>query len=383
VKKRSQPTTLTDIFAAQIEVLATTLRPETVYRYRWAARSFLVHLQARFPHLHQPAQLHRDPHVLSWLRFLSQHHPPLRNSSRAQALIKVRRLLRDLTDSGHPLAPDLLRREDLPPPDHYLPRPLPPEEDHGLQLQLRRTDTFEAGALRLIRATGIRVGECMDLPLDCLQSVNEQQAALHVPLGKLHSERWVPVDEETQHLVARLVELRALGSASRSAGSQGFLLPRRGGRRALYHQLRQALSDAATCAGCTGKVTPHRLRHSYATEMVRLGVSLPALMQILGHKDIRMTLRYAEVTQQDLQREFYQARRNATQPHRPPTLPIPKDTISVDLPGIHQALAATRHLMEMYRRSLPDEKARRKLQCLARRLRAVADQLGRVTHDEK
>ena len=45
----------------------------------------------------------------------------------------------------------------------------------------------------------------------------------------------------------------------------------------------------------------HR-RHSYASEMIRLGVSLPALMQLLGHKDIRMTLRYVQVTQHDLKR---------------------------------------------------------------------------------
>jgi hypothetical protein len=38
--------------------------------------------------------------------------------------------------------------------------------------------------------------------LDCLQHLGEQQAALHVPLGKLHSERWVPIDEETQRIVA-------------------------------------------------------------------------------------------------------------------------------------------------------------------------------------
>src|SRR5712691_4950987 len=45
----------------------------------------------------------------------------------------------------------------------------------------------------------------------------------------------------------------------------------------------------------------------YASEMLRLGVSLPALMQLLGRKDIRMTLRYVQVTQQDLQREFHTA----------------------------------------------------------------------------
>ena len=56
--------------------------------------------------------------------------------------------------------------------------------------------------------------------------------------------------------------------------------------------------------------------------MVRFGVSLPALMQLLGHKDIRMTLRYVLVTQQDLQHEFHAARQNAAQPHRLPNLSI-------------------------------------------------------------
>ncbi len=65
--------------------------------------------------------------------------------------------------------------------------------------------------------------------------------------------------------------------------------------------------------------------------MLRLGISLPALMKLLGHKDIRMTLRYVEVTQQDLQREFHQARQNAAHPHRLPTLALPKDMPSAGL----------------------------------------------------
>jgi integrase/recombinase XerD len=72
--------------------------------------------------------------------------------------------------------------------------------------------------------------------------------------------------------------------------------------------LHDTLAEMARAAGCTGRVNPHRLRHSFATEMVRLGVSLPALMQMMGHSDIRMTLRYVEVVQLDLHREFYRAR---------------------------------------------------------------------------
>jgi hypothetical protein len=106
-------------------------------------------------------------------------------------------------------------------------------------------------------------------------------------------------------------------------------------------------------------------------------------MKLLGHKDIRMTLRYLEVTQQDLQREFHQARQNAAHPHRPPTLALPKDMPSAGLPGVCQALEATRHHLEMYRRQMGDEKTRRKLQRLAKRLLNVALQLQSIHPEQK
>jgi hypothetical protein len=117
--------------------------------------------------------------------------------------------------------------------------------------------------------------------------------------------------------------------------------------------------------------------------MLRLGVSLPALMHLLGHKDIRMTLRYVQVTQQDLQREYHKARQNTAQAHRLPTLSLPKDITHANLPGICQALAATRHLLEMHRRQLRDEKAKRKLQRLDKRLLAIASQLQHIAAAEK
>ena len=142
--------------------------------------------------------------------------------------------------------------------------------------------------------------------------------------------------------------------------------------------LRLALKQAAKRAGCSNHVTLHRLRHTFATEMVRLGVSLPALMKLLGHKDITMCLLYVQVTQQDLQREFHQARQNLAHLHRLPTLALPKDMPSAGLPGIRQALEATRHLLEMYRRQLGDEKIRRTLQRLDKRLLGVASQLQKI-----
>src|SRR2546421_8272438 len=177
---------------------------------------------------------------------------------------------------------------------------------------------------------------------------------------------------------------RTSSPLARCANSQSFLLPRRGAsRRALVLTLESALAQAANRASCATHVTPHRLRHSFATEILRLGVSLPVLMKLLGHKHIRRTLLYVEVTQQDLQREFHQARQNAAHPHRLPTLALPKDMPIAGLPVIRQALEATRHLLEIYRRQLGDEKIRRRLRRLDKRLLTVASQLQRIQTEQK
>src|SRR5207245_5681681 len=143
------------------------------------------------------------------------------------------------------------------------------------------------------------------------RSFGQNQWALHVPLGKLYTERLVPVDEQVRQMVTHILTLRAEAPLSHLAQSASFLLPRAGGPSALYQNLRRALHRVAGQAGCSQAITCHQLRHSYASEMIRLGVSLPALMQLLGHKDIRMTMRYVQVTQRDLQREFHLARQHA------------------------------------------------------------------------
>jgi site-specific recombinase XerD len=379
----SQPSgSFEQIFETHIRTLALTLRHDTVTNYRCVARRFLGYLHTAFPRVRRLSQLRRDPHLLGWFRWMCEQHPPLCHKTRGDYLLGLRRLLDDLAANGHSIQPDLIRREDFPPRPQYLPRPLVPQDDQLLRNQLRRIDDLHANALLLTRATGIRIGECIDLALDCLRQIGPNQWALHVPLGKLHTERLVPVDEDGRRIMDRILALRATAPSAQLARSEGFLLPRYGGRYALYQTLSLALAGAAKRAGCSCAVTPHRLRHTFASEMVRLGVSLPTLMQLLGHKDIRMTLRYVQVTQQDLQREFHTARQHAAQPHRVPVLPVPHCPTSADPPGIRRAIAATRHLLEMYRRGLPDQKTRSRLQRLERRLLAVADQLDRITAEK-
>jgi site-specific recombinase XerD len=377
-----------EILEAQIQVLTTTRRPKTVKCYRYCAHNFLAYLHTTFPRLHKLSELRRDPHLLAWFRFLCQQFPSPGNRTRHLHLLTVRRLLRDLANQGRLATPDLIRREDFPPPDHYLPKPLSLEEDQKLQKQLGLADTLEVNALRLMRATGIRINECIDLPVDCLQQIHEEQVALHVPLGKLHSERLVPVDEDTQRVVTRMVELgevpRAVGRWRRTptpaAGARAYLLPRYWQPETWYRVLHNTLAEMARAAGCTGRVNPHRLRHTFATEMVRLGVSLPALMQMMGHRDIRMTLRYVEVVQLDLQREFHRAHEKTASLYSIPQLPVlsPTAPVRVDLASIRQVIVGTHRALHLLQPQLED-KARRKLRRLAQRLLNIVHELDHLT----
>jgi site-specific recombinase XerD len=373
---------LEQIFETHVQTLSLTLQFRTVRNYRSVFHRFLEYLGGTFPRVRRLSQIRRDPHMLGWFRWLCNQDPPLSNHTREEYLLCLRRLLDDLTLQGHSVHPGLIIREDFPVRPEYLPRPLSPEDDERLQEELRRADTLYSNALLLTRVTGIRIGECIHLPLDCQRHLGPEQWALHVPLGKLHTERLVSLDSEGLRLLARILELRAQASLARLRKSEGFLLPRVGGRFALFQTLRAALADFAKSAGCadTSPISPHRLRHTWASDMLRRGISLVALKELMGHKDIRMTLRYLKVTQPDLQREFYRARHNTPQPYCIPSLSV--STATSDLAGIRHALAATRHLLEMYRRQLSADKIGRRLQRLDRRLLDVDRQLQNIQPGE-
>ena len=384
-------TSLDRIFEEQLETLAVALRPGTIAYYRSAMNRFLRYLHRTYPKLRTASQLRRDPHILGWLRSLAQETPPLTNRSRRACLMCVRRLLDDLISNGQPVAEGLILHQDFPPPDLYLPKPLSPENDRLLEQQLHQTDDLHANALLLLRATGMRIGECLRLQTDCLRHLgpnadNDDQWALHVPLGKLHSERWVPADDRTRQIVARILTLRGAAALPQPDGSFDWLLREPGGRRVCYQRMWQALAEAARRAGCSAPVRPHQLRHTFASQMVRLGISLPALKELLGHRDIRMTMKYVAVTQNDLQRQYHLARQALCRLHLMPDLPVNQPPIVVtssNIPAVLQSLVATRHLLEMFRRQLENEQARRKLARLANRLVKIEAELERLAAAEK
>ncbi len=373
---------LQEIFETQIGYLAITLRPETVRHYRNSIRCLLRYLARHYPRIRALEDLHRDPHILDWIHDLAAPERALSKATRRTYLLLVRRLLGDLVASGqYTVEEGLIVRTDFPRLDWYLPKPLSPEDDQLLQQHLRAQDDLFSNALLLLRLTGIRIGELLRLPTECLRHIGEQQWALHVPLGKLHTERWIPADEQICQIYARLLQLRQQRAlATRS----NLLLPYRKQGYA-YKVFRVALEKAAQEAGCSQHVHPHRLRHTYASEMLRAGASLPAVMHLLGHKKIAMTLRYVLVTQTDLQREYHNARQNIATLYAIPELPGTRSTteLTADLPGILKSLTSRHHIIEMFRRGVSDHKVRRNIARLANRLVKITAEFRQLRHAAK
>src|SRR6185369_9095336 len=128
----------------------------------------------------------------------------------------------------------------------------------------------------------------------------------------------------------------------------GLLLARRRNRNTLLRELRTELTKLRTTLGIARPIVPHMFRHTFATEMLRSGVSFQALMKLLGHSSPEMTMLYAEFTQADLQREFRAAR---SQPRH--LLPPPRTAtttsmgLTADLASTLHALQVTQHVLEM------------------------------------
>ncbi|MBV9249136.1 MAG: tyrosine recombinase [Acetobacteraceae bacterium] len=181
-----------------------------------------------------------------------------------------------------------------------LPRSLPKylteqEVDALLAAAARRegrSGAIARAALEILYATGLRVSELLALPRTALAG----DAALLLIRGKGGKERIVPLSDAARKAAAALAA--ANGAASR------FLFPGRDGRRAMTRQgffllLKQVALDAGLDPA---RVSPHVLRHSFASHLLAHGADLRSLQMLLGHADIATTQIYIHILAERLQR---------------------------------------------------------------------------------
>jgi site-specific recombinase XerD len=357
---------LADSFDRAVASLGTALHPDTTRHYRGTVRDFLSYLDNTFPEVSSLTQLRRDPHILGWMSHRHSQTPALTTASYINLLIALRWTFHELAWTHQlPELAHLIRREDIPRLPYRLPRPLTAEQDQLLQREFLRRNDLGANVFLVIRHTGMRIGECADLASDCLRSSGPDQWAIHVPLGKLKTERLVPVDPFVCTFIQRLRFFRSLEQLPNNE----FLLPRPRSKEALVRQLRDYLHQVCHDLGLSTRIVPHQFRHTYASEMLRAGVGLPALMNLLGHVDPDMTMRYLDVTLTDLQRECELARSKPRHLAPQPKTPIASPRAGIN--GVIDAMLGARHVLEMFRRTLPNDTSRTCLNRLSNRLTKI------------
>lgn len=182
-------------FQRTVESVTAALVPDSARAYRGATRHFLIYLGENYPSVCSLNKLRRDPHILGWFAHLRSRTPPLAPAVYSCRLLFLRAILEELAWTAQiPDLAHLICREDIPRIPQRLPRPLTAEQDQLIQRELLRRNDLPANVFLLLRHTGMRIGECADLSYDCLHRVGPDRWAIHVPLGKLKTERMIPVD---------------------------------------------------------------------------------------------------------------------------------------------------------------------------------------------
>ncbi|HEV7188309.1 MAG TPA: site-specific tyrosine recombinase XerD [Blastococcus sp.] len=242
---------------------------------------------------------------LAALRQGDDAHPPLSATSAARAVVAVRGLHRFALLDG--LVPDDVAHEVRPPaPARRLPKAIPVESVVAL---IEGAGALEGprglrdrALLELLYGTGARISEAVGLAVDDL---DRGQATVRLA-GKGGKERVVPVGSYAVRAVEEyLVRARpALAAAGRGGVRGGTLfLNVRGG--ALSRQSAWSiLRTAAERAGLTVEVSPHTLRHSFATHLLDGGADVRVVQELLGHASVTTTQVYTLVTVDKL-REIY------------------------------------------------------------------------------
>jgi len=188
-----------------------------------------------------------------------------------------------------------------------LPKPLSVQQIDELLEQPAKRNTPEASRdqamLEMVYATGLRVTELVSLNLDCI-SLDPRRPYVRC-MGKGAKERTIPIHEQAMgSLTVYLNDGRT--KLVRNKKEHALFVNRRGDR--LTRQgFWLILKQYAKAAGIETAVTPHTLRHSFATHMLRGGAPLRNVQELLGHANISTTQIYTQITDEHVRHVYENA----------------------------------------------------------------------------
>ncbi|MCE4615434.1 MAG: tyrosine-type recombinase/integrase [Desulfurococcales archaeon] len=161
--------------------------------------------------------------------------------------------------------------------------------DDIVRLLRASRDLLDRVIVLLLAETGLRSSELLGLKVEDIDFDSGEIVVRNAKYGK---ERIVFLGEESGSVLQEYIDLKRLSSEEKIIQLS---------YQALYKRLKRLARDAGLPVE---KVRPHVLRHTFATEALRRGMSLPALQRILGHSDIKITQVYLHLVKEDVKREY-------------------------------------------------------------------------------
>jgi len=281
------------------------LAPNTLVSYRRDLRRYLAYLAERGVTGLDDVDEALVTAFLVRLREGDAEHPPLGAASAARTVVAVRGFHRFAVADGLASA-DPAAAVKPPTPAKRLPKALPLSDVEAILEAAGAADTplalRDRALLEVLYGTGARISEAVGLDVDDLDPLDDPEVTVLLR-GKGGKERLVPMGSYAcDALSAYLV--RGRPTLDTAGGAHGALfLNSRGGR--LSRQSAWAvLVRTAERAGVTRDVSPHTLRHSFATHLLDGGADVRVVQELLGHASVTTTQVYTLVTVDNLREVF-------------------------------------------------------------------------------
>lgn len=240
--------------------------------------------------LNNPAHVEHS-HIEGFLALL--HQLEIGSRSQARTLSAIRSFFNYLI-TEEVIKTDPTEFIHAPRVDQYLPEVLSHEEISKMieQIDLSHPQgTRNAAILETLYACGLRVSELTSLRISNLFTDLEMIRVI----GKNNKERLVPIGEKALHTIKLYIEGDRNRMMNIEPASRDILFLNRRGKKLSRVMVFHIIKDAAKKAGITKSISPHSLRHSFATHLVEGGADLRAVQEMLGHASITTTEIYTHL----------------------------------------------------------------------------------------
>ncbi|GAB4304182.1 MAG: tyrosine recombinase XerC [Myxococcota bacterium] len=228
-------------------------------------------------------------------RFLASFGSDIENSSRARKLAAIKSLFKFLDKSNSLTQNPALAVENV---KARKPLPVVLNIDEMNALLAAFDENNDPASIRnraileLLYAAGIRVSELTSLNL---KDFNPADRTIRV-FGKGAKERIVPITARAANLLADYIPKRLDVATNPESADKAPLFLNERGKRISRRSVYAIVDKASRIAGVFKRVSPHKLRHSYATHLLDSGADLRAIQELLGHRNLATTERYTAVS---------------------------------------------------------------------------------------